>query len=101
MSLACLARLWLGSSPAVGCVASPGPSSHTAVGRSAIAAPATASPAHSWQPKILSNSSPTYLPDFSYAGFCEGETPLPEQPVTPDSSDFGAGPDDGNDDTYA
>ena len=42
-----------------------------------------------------------YLPDFSYAGYREGEAALPEPPATHAIADFGALPDDGQDDTAA
>src|SRR5690348_5621442 len=54
-----------------------------------------------WMPKILKAGASEYLPDFSYAGFREGETALPEAPVTHRIRDFGAIPDDDRDDTAA
>jgi hypothetical protein len=63
--------------------------------------PASASEA--WAPAILSDETlaGTYLPDFSYAGYHWGEEPPPHPPPTLDVTDFGAAPDDGEDDTAA
>jgi hypothetical protein len=55
----------------------------------------------SWVPSILSDSSRTYLPDFSYAGYRWSEHPLPVPDVTLHAADFGVVPDDGMDDTAA
>lgn len=41
------------------------------------------------------------LPDYSYAGYHAGEAPLPDVPVVTQAADFGALPDDGEDDTAA
>ncbi len=41
------------------------------------------------------------LPDFSFAGYRSGEEPIPSPPVAARVTDFGAVPDDGNDDTEA
>jgi hypothetical protein len=54
-----------------------------------------------WQPQILAADSKQYLPDFSYAGYREGEVALPEPAATHAIADFGAVPDDGQDDTVA
>ena len=62
---------------------------------------ATTSESASWVPSILSDSSRTYLPDFSYAGYRWSEHPLPVPDVTHHASDFGVTPDDGLDDTAA
>lgn len=53
-----------------------------------------------WMPRILSDTG-TYLPDFSYAGYYRGETPLPEATATIRVTDFGVIPDDGKDDSEA
>lgn len=53
-----------------------------------------------WMPKILTDDT-VYLPDFSYAGYQWGEEALPEHPVTHNVLDYGAVPDDGQDDTEA
>ena len=49
-------------------------------------------------PKILSDSS-IYLPDFSYAGYHHGEVNIPNLVETINVIDYGAIPNDGNDDT--
>jgi hypothetical protein len=53
-----------------------------------------------WMPEILDQDD-VYLPDFSYAGYRWGEETLPELRPTMSVIDFGATPDDGNDDTEA
>ncbi|MGE0173144.1 MAG: glycosyl hydrolase family 28-related protein [Oligoflexales bacterium] len=63
----------------------------------------------SWTPEIIRQEQTAvgqgpganYLPDFSYAGYHWGETPIPEQIATMSVSDFGAVADDGIDDTAA
>ncbi len=62
---------------------------------------APSSSAAGWQPQILAAGTKHYLPDFSYAGYREGEAALPEPPATHAIADFGALPDDGQDDTAA
>ncbi len=52
-------------------------------------------------PQILAKTSGQYLPDFSYAGYREGEIPIPEPRATHAIADFGALPNDGQDDTAA
>jgi hypothetical protein len=64
----------------------------------------TRTPAHAaegWFPRILTERSSEYLPDYSYAGYRWGERALPRPPVTLEVADFGAVPDDGRDDTEA
>lgn len=67
---------------------------------------ALAQEAASWTPHILSEEGQQehYLPDFSYAGYRWGEVPIPEAIETHtviDVTDFGAVPDDRQDDTEA
>jgi hypothetical protein len=62
---------------------------------------ATDAAASRWVPRILTPGSPDYLPDFSYAGYRQGEAPLPQAAVTHVIADFGAKPDDSQDDTAA
>jgi hypothetical protein len=75
---------------------------------------AQSSPGESWYPEILKQETggeirlqqqverAPYLPDFSFAGYRWGEEDLPEpQGEVIDVTDFGAVPDDGNDDTRA
>ena len=55
-------------------------------------------------PAILSDeagSSSAYLPDFSYAGYDYGQSPLPQVDAVIDVADHGAVPDDGLDDSAA
>ena len=56
-----------------------------------------------WWPEILTEelAQKVYLPDFSYAGYYWGEKKIPEWPVTLNVSDFGAIPNDKQDDTEA
>jgi hypothetical protein len=56
-----------------------------------------------WWPEILSenNTMNVYLPDFSFAGYYWGEKQLPMWQPTIDVSEFGAIPDDDQDDTEA
>jgi hypothetical protein len=56
-----------------------------------------------WWPEILSerDTVDVYLPDFSYAGYKWGEKQLPRLKSTINVADFGAIPDDKNDDTEA
>ena len=59
-----------------------------------------------WTPRILSDSlqQEIYLPDFSYAGYRWGEQPIPDAfpgHTVLDAADFGAVPDDREDDTAA
>lgn len=56
-----------------------------------------------YTPKILTMSGPEapFLPDFSYAGYHWGEVPIPHHAPTVNVTDFGAIPDDGEDDTAA
>ena len=56
-----------------------------------------------WWPELLSEKGTVdvYLPDFSYAGYYWGEKPLPEWSTTLNVSEFGAIPDDNQDDTGA
>ncbi len=55
----------------------------------------------SWRPHLLEPGNANYLPDFSYAGYHEGDAALPEAPATHAIAGFGALPDDGKDDTAA
>jgi hypothetical protein len=59
--------------------------------------------AQKWWPQILSKEkkADVYLPDFSYAGYRWGEKPIPKLQSTLHVADFGAIPDDDNDDTDA
>ena len=70
-----------------------------------VAGPALIEPAagEGWMPAILTDPAlrDTYLPDFSYAGYHWGEEQPPQPPPTLDVTDFGAVPDDGEDDTAA
>ncbi len=55
-------------------------------------------------PKILSDSqtaAENFLPDFSYAGFGFGTTPIPEIEKVINVADHGAAPNDGKDDSKA
>ena len=55
-------------------------------------------------PTILQQQDGTpsvYLPDFSYAGYDYGLSPLPQIDTAIDVADFGAIPDDGIDDSAA
>ena len=57
-----------------------------------------------WTPVILTDPAVRaqhYLPDFSYAGYRWGEVPLPRHAPTLQVTNFGAVPDDGQDDTDA
>jgi hypothetical protein len=54
-----------------------------------------------WMPEILDADSRDYLPDYSYAGYHNGEKALPSLKPTLQVTDFGAVPDDGKDDTAA
>jgi hypothetical protein len=56
-----------------------------------------------WWPEILSEKDTVdvYLPDFSFAGYYWGEKQLPEWQETINISEFGAIPDDNQDDTGA
>jgi unsaturated chondroitin disaccharide hydrolase len=57
-----------------------------------------------WTPLILTDPAVRaqyYLPDFSYAGYHWGEVPLPRHAATLQVTNFGAVPDDGQDDTAA
>jgi hypothetical protein len=69
----------------------------------APAAAGAAPASESWTPAILTDEAlhDVYLSDFSYAGYhwSEQEPPYPE--ATLDVTDFGAIPDDGEDDTAA
>lgn len=61
---------------------------------------------NAWSPKAWSDfikSGPVdrNLPDFSYAGYHCGEKPIPDVPAVVNVRDFGAVPDDTNDDTKA
>lgn len=64
---------------------------------------APASAAEAWTPAILTDPAlaGVYLPDFSYAGYHWGEESPPHPPATLDVTDFGAVPNDGQDDTAA
>ena len=53
-----------------------------------------------WTPEILSDTQ-VYLPDFSFAGYHWGEKSLPDHAATINIADFGAIPDDGQDDSDA
>jgi hypothetical protein len=64
-------------------------------------AAATVSASKRWTPRILAPGAPDYLPDFSYAGYRQGEAPLPRAAITHAIADFGAKPDDAQDDTAA
>jgi hypothetical protein len=66
-----------------------------------LALACVANAGEAWFPAILEEGSAEYLPDYSYAGYRWGETPLPRPPVTFSVGDFGALPDDGDDDTAA
>jgi hypothetical protein len=54
-----------------------------------------------WWPELLSEkgTSEVYLPDFSYAGYHWGEKDIPQWPANLHVSDFGAIPNDNQDDT--
>jgi hypothetical protein len=56
-----------------------------------------------WRPEIISESDSVrvYLPDFSYAGYYWGEKQFPGWQNTLHVSEFGAVPDDNQDDTAA
>ncbi|MBD3290592.1 hypothetical protein GF337_17435 [candidate division KSB1 bacterium] len=56
-----------------------------------------------WMPEILSEKfqKDHYLPDYSYAGYHWGESPLPNAKANLNVTTFGAVPDDGKDDTEA
>lgn len=54
-----------------------------------------------YTPKILTEPDAPFLPDFSYAGYQWGEEPIPFHAPTVNVADFGAVPDDGEDDTEA
>ncbi|MEA2068505.1 MAG: glycosyl hydrolase family 28-related protein [Verrucomicrobiota bacterium] len=54
-----------------------------------------------WVPDILQPGAEEYLPDYSYAGYHNGEKPLPRLKPTVRVTDFGARADDGLDDTDA
>jgi hypothetical protein len=71
-----------------------------ALGLSAVAA---AAPARAWEPEILVDAAAgdPYLPDFSFAGYRWGEEVPPSLPATHRVTDFGAVPDDGEDDSAA
>ncbi len=58
---------------------------------------------NNWWPEILSERDTVvvYLPDFSFAGYLWGEKELPEWQAMINASDFGAIPDDNQDDTKA
>ncbi len=62
--------------------------------------PAASGPVAPWTPQILTRTD-EYLPDFSYAGYHFGERALPDLPPTLEVTDFGARPDDDQDDTEA
>ena len=69
----------------------------------ASAAVGAARASESWTPAILTDKAlhDVYLPDFSYAGYHWGEQEPPHPEATLDVTDFGAIPDDGEDDTGA
>lgn len=71
----------------------------TAINKVGIFTPASATAL----PDILTGDDTPYLPDFSYAGYKNGNVPLPAAPVGQvfNVSDFGAIPDDGLDDSKA
>ena len=52
-------------------------------------------------PEILVGEDAPYLPDFSYAGYDYGVSPLPQVDRVIDVADYGAVPDDGVDDSAA
>lgn len=52
-------------------------------------------------PQILSGANAPYLPDFSYAGYDYGVSPLPQVDTVIHVDDYGAIPDDGVDDSAA
>ncbi len=52
-------------------------------------------------PDILVDDDAPYLPDFSYAGYDYGASPLPQVDAVIDVADYGAIPDDGLDDSAA
>ncbi|MCF7804886.1 MAG: glycoside hydrolase family 55 protein [Candidatus Marinimicrobia bacterium] len=56
-----------------------------------------------WVPEILDGDAAesVYLPDYSYAGYRWGEEEFPEFSTTIDVTEFGAVPDDGENDTEA
>lgn len=55
-----------------------------------------------WTPKILTNKTAYYLPDFSFAGYRWGEAAIPGPTGQRfDVTDFGATPNDRSDDTKA
>lgn len=68
---------------------------------SSMERPAATASSAAWQPRILAPGSEHYLPNFSYAGYREGDAPLPELAATHAIADFGAVPNDGKDDTAA
>ena len=82
------------------CQSTPSGAPKLAAAAPGVADHAAAASAGSWTPKILRDQSP-YLPDFSYAGYRAGEAPPPDAPVTHSIRDFGALPDDEQDDTAA
>ena len=55
----------------------------------------------SWMPEIIKESSQHYLPDYTYAGYKNGESPLPIHEVTHNILDFSAIPNDSIDDNKA
>src|ERR1700710_1868305 len=76
------------------CLARPEPA------RPVAQAPAASGAVVPWTPQILTRTD-EYLPDFSYAGYHFGERALPDLPPTLEVTDFGARPDDDQDDTEA
>ena len=54
-----------------------------------------------WMPKILSEGSNVFLPNFSYAGYHWGEKEIQNLEPTLNVTDYGAVADDGKDDTEA
>ncbi|VVT21201.1 glycosyl hydrolase family 28-related protein [Erythrobacter sp. EC-HK427] len=67
----------------------------------AMSVPAAAQDGTSDLPAILADGDAPYLPDFSYAGYDYGLSPLPQIDTVIDVADFGAFPDDGIDDSVA
>ncbi len=63
--------------------------------------PAAAQDFSAQLPAILTDEDAPYLPDFSYAGYDYGVSPLPQIDTVIDVADFGAVPDDGKDDSEA
>ncbi|RIV85818.1 hypothetical protein D2V07_10870 [Aurantiacibacter zhengii] len=63
--------------------------------------PAAAQDFSAQLPDILGDEEAPYLPDFSYAGYDYGVSPLPKIDTVIDVADFGAVPDDGKDDSEA